>query len=79
MYEYGTIWRRPFPFLCVALRASTSAATVLEWDVSASAGGVLYKVPICGVMAVVCVSKELLVLRAYIRSRRRKVRGVRLC
>jgi len=39
----------------VALRASTSTATVLEWDVGAN--GVLYKVLICGVMAV-CVSRK---------------------
>jgi len=33
MYECGTVWRRPFPFWCVALRATTSAAVDLEWDV----------------------------------------------
>jgi hypothetical protein len=33
-----------------------SAATVFEWDVSASAGGVICKVLICGVMAV-CVER----------------------
>lgn len=60
----------------MALRVTTSAAAVLEWDVSASAGGVLCTELICGVMAV-CVSKELLVLRAYARSRRRNIRGIR--
>ena len=52
MYECGTIWRRPFPVLCVALRAFTSVATVWEWDVSADAGSELCKVLIC--VIVVC-------------------------
>jgi len=56
MYECDIIWRRPFRFLCVALRATTSA-TVVEWDVSAIAGDVLCKVLICGVMAV-CVCRK---------------------
>jgi hypothetical protein len=55
MYECRTTWR-PFPFLYLALSASTYAATVLEWDISAGAGGVLCKVLTCGVMAV-CVEK----------------------
>lgn len=65
--------------ILVALRVSTSEATIVEWERSARAGGVLCKVLMRGKMVVyLCVYswKELLMLRAYVRSRRRKVRGV---